>query len=68
MLNMGYIAETDEHNRVCALWVKPNDRKSARLFDPATERFETTDRATISGASEAAIKQWIAVQKLVSAR
>lgn len=68
MQGTDYFAERDENNRVCALWVKPRDRKSVRVFDPAADVFEAADRATINGASETEIKQWIAVQKAISAR
>lgn len=68
MRDTAYFAERDENNRVCALWIKPRDRRSVRVFDPATEVFEAADRATINGASETEIKQWIAVQKAISAR
>jgi len=68
MPNTAYVAETDENNRVCALWVKPKGQKSSRLFDPATEDFEASDPVVVSGATEADIKRWIAVQKTISAR
>lgn len=68
MRDTAYFAERDENNRVCALWVKRPDRRSVRVFDPATEVFEAADRATFNGATEAEIKQWIAVQTAISAR
>lgn len=68
MLGADYFAERDENNTVCALWVRPFDGKSARVFDPATEVFETDKRATLSGATEAEIRQWLAVQRTISGR
>ena len=68
MRDTAYFAEKDENNRVCALWVKSRDRRSVRVFDPATEVFEAADRITLSGATETEIKQWIAVQTAISAR
>jgi len=68
VLGTAYFAERDENNEVCALWVRPSDRKSARVFDPATEVFNRANRVSISGATEAEIEQWLAVQRAISAR
>jgi len=68
MPNTCYVVERDENNRVCALWVKPKDRNSVRVFDHFTEVFERADHITISGATYAEIEQWIAVQQAISAR
>ncbi len=68
MLRATYFAERDENNQVCALWVRPDSGKSVRVFDPATEVLEPADRATMSGATEAEIKQWLAVQTAILAR
>ena len=63
-----YVAERDENNHICALWVKLKHRHSARVFDPATEVFETAENVKISGATETEIKQWLAVQRAISSR
>lgn len=65
MLGTAYFAERDETNQVCALWVRPQNGKSVRVFDPASEAFDTADRVTLSGATEAEIKQWLAVQTAI---
>jgi len=68
MLGPAYFAERDENNEVCALWVRQVDGKAARVFDPATEVFEIAKRVTLSGATEAEIKQWLAVQNAIASR
>lgn len=62
-----YIAETDEHNMIAAIWLKPKGRKPPRLFDPATDRFDPNGAAEFSGAPEADITRWLlARDKLLS--
>ena len=63
-----YVAETNGNNQVCALWVKRSGQTSAKPFDPTCETLEPTDHVDICGASQAAIKQWVAVQKSLSTR
>jgi len=61
MPGMHYIAETDANCQVSAIWVKPESAKSAKVFDPLADRFDLSGRVTFSGASEAEIRQWVAV-------
>ena len=68
MTTTHYIAEIDEAHQVSALWVKPNGRKSARVFNPFVDMLEPSKFATFDGATEADIKKWIAVQKAIAAR
>ncbi|WP_415919463.1 hypothetical protein [Tateyamaria sp. SN6-1] len=59
MNTIHYIAETDGRNAISAVWFKPKERKSARLFDAATDWFDPNEAAEFSGASEAEIARWL---------
>jgi hypothetical protein len=54
-----YVAETDGRNAIAAIWFKPKERKSPRVFDFARDSFDPDQPAEFSGASEAEITRWL---------
>ena len=66
MTTSDYIAEIDENKKIVALWVKPAHRQVPRIFDPLNDALAPDTRSTFSGASKAAIKEWVRDQTVAS--
>ncbi|MGR3503968.1 hypothetical protein [Pseudaestuariivita sp.] len=54
-----YIAETDDKNHLVAVWIQSREHHAPRVFDSVTDRFDATEPAEFSGASERDITAWL---------
>ncbi|KPA21641.1 hypothetical protein shim_23480 [Shimia sp. SK013] len=57
-----YVAETDEFGELVCVWVRPKGAKSARVFDPSKDSYDSQKAANFSGSAAVRIIGWLKAQ------